>query len=167
MRMESAASAKGRGVRNPRPREGTKLRAIHDLFVVDETALSEWSTALGEDAALADHLPLGDAGGVVGIARNRYTGEPVAGLEIVSLTNGEATEAIVRYLQEDGSFAEGTTTATGIYAILNPMLAEEFEASLDGAIVSTRANKAGSGAPGVFTMNLTIDVDPGFEPFGR
>ena len=140
--------------------------AIHDLFVVDDAALGEWSTALGQDAALADYLPLGDAGGVVGIARNRYTGDPVAGLEIVSLTNGDASEAIVRYLQDDGTFADGTTTATGIYVILNPELAEEFEASLDGAIVSTRANKAGSGAPGVFTMNLTIDVDPGFDPFG-
>lgn len=140
--------------------------AIHDLFVVDDAVLGEWSTALAQDAALADYLPLGDAGGVVGIARNRYTGDPVEGLQIVSLTNGDTTEAIVRYLQDDGTFAEGTTTASGIYVILNPELAEEFEASLDGTIVSTRANKAGSGAPGVFTMNLTIDTDPGSDPFG-
>jgi len=43
--MESAASAKGRGVRNPRPREGTKLRAIHDLFVANKGIPIAFSTS--------------------------------------------------------------------------------------------------------------------------
>lgn len=139
--------------------------AIHDLFVVSEALLGDYSTALGADPAVADYLPLGDAGGVVGIARSRYTGEPVAGVRIVSLTNGDATDAVVRYLQPDGTFSADVTGDSGVYVLLNPALAEEFEAELDGQIVSTRANKAGSGAPGVFTMNLSIDIDPGFDPF--
>lgn len=139
--------------------------AIHDLFVVSDTLLASYSDALAADAALADFLPLGDAGGVVGIVRNRYTGEPFAGARIVSLTNGEATGALVRYLADDGTFGSDATGASGVYVLLDPALAEEFEATVDGAVVSTRANKAGSGAPGVFTMNLTADIDPGSNPF--
>jgi hypothetical protein len=139
--------------------------AIHDIFVIPESVITEYNTALTGDAELADYLPLGDAGGVVGTARNRYTGEPMAGIRLVSLTNGDSTTAIIRYLNEDGSFGTDATSATGTYVLFNPALAEEFEADLDGTIVSTRANKAGSGAPGVFTMNLSIDVDPGSNPF--
>jgi hypothetical protein len=139
--------------------------AIHDLFVVEESLLTTYSDALAMEAELMPSLPLGDAGGVVGIARNRYTGDPVAGIELVSVTNGDATPAKVRYLQDDGTFATGVTGPAGIYVILEPDLAEEFEARLDGEVVSTRANKAGSGAPGVFTMNLSIDIDPGADPF--
>lgn len=139
--------------------------AIHDIFVVPESVLTDYNAALVGDTDVADYLPLGDAGGVVGTARNRYTGEPMAGLRIVSLTNGDSTSAIVRYLNEDGTFGTEATSATGTYVLFNPDLAEEFEAEQGGAIVSTRANKAGSGAPGVFTMNLSIDVDPGSNPF--
>ncbi len=137
--------------------------AIHDLFVVPESTLTAYSDALASDAALEPYLPLGDQGGVVGIARNRYTGEPMAGVQIVSLNSTSFAE--VRYLNEDGTFGTSATSATGVYALLNPGLAEEFEAQLDGAVVSTRPNKAGSGPPGIFTMNLTIDTDPGANPF--
>jgi hypothetical protein len=143
--------------------------AIHDLFLVRESDLVAWSTELAAEPELAEWLPLGDKGGVVGVVRNRYTGEPMAGLRIVSKTNGAATTALVRYLGEDGTFDASETSPTGVYVLLNPALAEEFEAELaggpSGEIASTRANKAGSGAPGVFTMNLTIDTDPGANPF--
>lgn len=151
-----------------KPGEGGEYEpsnAIHDIFVVREADLVAWSEALAGDAELADHLPLGDNGGVVGVARNRYTGAPMAGLRIVSKTSGDATAALVRYLQDDGTFTSDATGAPGVYVLVNPALAEEFEAEEGGTIVSTRANKAGSGAPGVFTMNLTIDTDPGENPF--
>ena len=137
--------------------------AIHDLFAVSVADAEAWSTELATDAALESYLPLGENGGVVGVARNRYTGEPMAGIRIVSV-NADST-AELRYLNADGTFNSDATTETGIYVLLNPMLAEEFEAELDGAIVSTRANRAGSGAPAVFTMNLTINTDPGSNPF--
>ena len=140
--------------------------AIHDLFLVRESDLAAWSTELAAEPELGEWLPLGEKGGVVGVVRNRYTGEPMAGLRIVSKTNGTSTTALVRYLGEDGTFAATETSPTGVYVLLNPALAEEFEAELAGEIASTRANKAGSGAPGVFTMNLTIDTDPGANPFG-
>ena len=139
--------------------------AIHDLFAVPEADAQAWSDELANDPELAEFLPLGENGGVVGVARNRYTGEPEAGITIVSLTNGDSTGAKLRYLEPDGTFNAEATTETGIYVLLDPQLAEEFEAELDGTIVSTRPNKAGSGAPAVFTMNLTINRDPGFNPF--
>lgn len=139
--------------------------AIHDLFVVPDALLATYSDALAADDALADYLPLGEMGGVVGIVRNRYTGEPVPNARIVSLTNGDATGALIRYLADDSTFGSDATGSAGVYVLLNPALAEEFEATVDGAVVSTRANKAGSGAPGVFTMNLTADIDPGANPF--
>lgn len=140
--------------------------AIHDRFLVRESDLMAWSTELAAEAELAEWLPLGEKGGVVGVVRSRYTGEPMAGLRIVAKINGTSTTALVRYLGGDGTFARTQTSSTGVYVLLNPALAEEFEAELAGEIVSTRANKAGSGAPGVFTMNLTIDTDPGANPFG-
>lgn len=139
--------------------------AIHDVFAVRQADADAWSAQLAMEAELADALPLGENGGVVGVARNRYTGTPVAGVRIVSLTNGADTPAVLRYLNEDGTFNADATTATGVYVLLNPQLAEEFEAEMDGAIVSTRANRAGSGAPAVFTMNLTVNADPGENPF--
>ena len=139
--------------------------AIHDLFAVPQSDIDAWNAALGNDAALEGFLPLGDNGGVVGVARNRYTGEPAAGIKIVSLDNGANTGAIVRYLNTDGTFNADATTSTGVYVLFNPVLAEEFEAAKDGVVVSTRANRAGSGAPAVFTMNLTINLDPGVNPF--
>ena len=152
------------GLAKPEPNTGYEAaNAIHDVFVVPEDTLAGYSTALDADPDAAEHLPLGDNGGVVGIARNRYTGEPQAGVRIVSLSSPSA--ALVRYLAEDGTFGADATSATGVYVILNPALAEEFEAQQDGQVVSTRANKAGSGPPGIFTMNLTIDIDPGSNPF--
>jgi len=133
--------------------------AIHDLFAVPQADADAWSAALGAEPELAGSLPLGENGGVVGVARNRYTGEPVAGVTIESLKSDST--AILRYLDEDGTFNTTATSATGIYVVFEPALAEEFEARLDGAVVSTRPNKAGSGPPAIFTMNLTINVDPG------
>jgi len=140
--------------------------AIHDLFVISQADVDVWNAALMGDAEVAAFLPLGENGGDVGVARSRYTGEPVVGARIVSLTNGDQTGAIVRYLNEDGmTFNPDATTSTGVYVLVNPDLAEEFEAEIDGQILSTRANKAGSGAGGIFTMNLTINLDPGMDPF--
>lgn len=152
------------GLAKPQAAGYEAANAIHDIFVVPEDTLGAYSAALQSDSEAAEHLPLGDNGGVVGIARNRYTGEPQAGVRIVSLSG--SSRAIVRYLEEDGSFGTEATSPTGVYVILDPALAEEFEAQIDGGVVSTRANKAGSGPPGIFTMNLTIDTDPGMNPFG-
>jgi len=137
--------------------------AIHDLFAVPEADAAAWSAELANEAGLEGFLPLGENGGVVGVARNRYTGQPMAGIRIVSLEDD--SPALLRYLNPDGTFNADATTETGIYVLLNPLLAEEFEAELDGTVVSTRPNRAGSGAPAVFTMNLTINTDPGSNPF--
>jgi hypothetical protein len=151
------------GLAKPETAGYEAANAIHDIFVVPEATLAAYSSALMSDSETSEHLPLGDNGGVVGIARNRYTGEPEPGVRIVSLAGTSA--AVVRYLGEDGTFGTDATTATGVYVIVDPALAEEFEAQKDGVVVSTRANKAGSGPPGIFTMNLTIDTDPGSDPF--
>jgi hypothetical protein len=151
------------GLAKPESAGYEAANAIHDVFVVPAQTLADYSAGLESDADAAEHLPLGENGGVVGIARNRYTGEPQPGVQIVSLQ--PTTYALVRYLGSDGSWSVDATTDTGVYAILNPALAEEFEAQMGGAVVSTRPNKAGSGPPGIFTMNLTIDVDPGSNPF--
>ena len=151
------------GLAKPQAAGYEAANAIHDIFVVPEDTLAAYSAALETDSEAAEHLPLGDNGGVVGIARNRYTGEPQPGVRIVSLAGTSA--ALVRYLGEDGTFGSDATSSTGVYVILDPALAEEFDAQIDGQVVSTRANKAGSGPPGIFTMNLTIDTDPGSNPF--
>ena len=151
------------GLAKPEANGYEAANAIHDVFVVPAQTLADYSASLESDADAAPHLPLGESGGVVGIVRNRYTGDPQPGVQIASLSG--TSNAVIRYLNADGSWSSGVTTGTGVYAILNPVLAEEFEAQMDGAVVSTRPNKAGSGPPGIFTMNLTVDVDPGANPF--
>ena len=151
------------GLAKPEANGYEAANAIHDVFVVPAQTLADYSATLEADAEAAEHLPLGENGGVVGIVRNRYTGEPQSGIQIASL-NG-VSSAVIRYLNADGTWGTDATSETGVYAILNPVLAEEFEAQMGGAVVSTRPNKAGSGPPGIFTMNLTVDVDPGSNPF--
>ncbi len=121
---------------------------IHDIWVVPEGELQDWSDALGGDGDVdpAD-LPLGEAGGVVGLVRDS-AGVPTAGAVVASTE--DVSEAVVRYLNDDGSFGVDSTSDLGIFVILNPAVPESFEATLDG--VSLGGGTAGSTAGAVFTL---------------
>lgn len=127
--------------------------SIHDLWAVPESDLQNWSDELSMDPEIpADNLPLGDAGGVVGLVRDP-SNQPIAGVEVASTDDGST--AFIRYLQDDGSFTTDRTSDLGIFVIIDPALAEEFEASLDGASIGV--GTAGSANSAIFTLIFNAD----------
>lgn len=128
---------------------------IHDIWSVQESRLLDWTMALeGDPEIAAGLLPLGQAGGVIGLVRDEATGEPVAGVTIVSESGG--SNAIVRYLMEDDTFGTQMTSPTGIYVILEPELAEEFTPMIDGVEVGF-SGTAGSAGGAAFTLVMNVD----------
>jgi hypothetical protein len=122
--------------------------SIHDIWAVPETDLQNWSDELAMDAAIPPaNLPLGEAGGVVGLVRDA-AGLPVAAAEVVSTDAGSG--AFIRYLQDDGSFTTDRTSDLGIFVIIEPALAEEFEVMVDGMVVG--GGTAGSANGAIFTL---------------
>jgi hypothetical protein len=122
--------------------------SIHDLWAVPESDLQNWSDELSMDAEIpAENLPLGDNGGVVGLVRDA-AGLPLAGAEVASTDAGSG--AFIRYLQDDGTFGIDRTSDLGIFVIIEPALAEEFEVTIDGAVVG--GGTAGSANGAIFTL---------------
>lgn len=123
----------------------------HDLWLVTDVALAAWSNMLSLDPAIPPtELPLGVAGGVVGRVRDA-AGLPVSGATVAS-TNA-ASSALVRYLNDDGTFGTTATGSLGLFVVIDPNLAESFEAELDGASLGTAPTTSSPGA--VFTLVFT------------
>jgi hypothetical protein len=121
---------------------------IHDVWAVPETDLQDWSDELQMDAMIpAENLPLGDTGGVVGLVRDA-SGTPLANAVVSSTDDGSG--AFIRYLADDGSFSTDRTSDLGIFVILEPALAEQFEVTVDGAVVG--GGTAGSADGAIFTL---------------
>jgi hypothetical protein len=124
---------------------------VHDLWLVSDVALAAWSNMLALDPTIPPaELPLGVAGGAVGRVRDA-AGLPVSGATVTP-TNG-ASDALVRYLNDDGTFGATATGSLGLFVILDPNLAESFEATLDGMSLGTAITTSAPGA--VFTLAYT------------
>lgn len=122
----------------------------HDVFAVPSATLTAWSALLMKDPALADALPLGSKGGVVGIVRDA-TSQPVAGA-VVLPTNKPST-AEIRYLGDDAnSFNAAMTGVSGLFVIVKPALAEKFAVAGAPEAVGTAA----STQDGIFVMALDL-----------
>lgn len=127
--------------------------SIHDIWAVPDSDLADWSDALADDAMIpAENLPLGEAGGVVGLVRDSGN-QPVAGAVVSSTEDGSG--AFIRYLNDDGTFGTDSTSDLGIFVILEPALAESFEVEVGGAIVG--GGTAGSADGAIFTLIVNAD----------
>jgi hypothetical protein len=138
------------------PAEGSAYavaNGIHDLWLVPSASLDAWSTALGTDADVpAELLPLGDAGGIVGLVRDA-AGLPIAGA-VVEAAPGSA--AIVRYVAADNTIVADATTDTGVFVILGgAQTGEDYTASVGGSVVAE--GRAGTSNNVVFTMILNAE----------
>jgi hypothetical protein len=123
----------------------------HDLWLVSTNAVMAWSNMLSLDPSIPpDVLPLVVAGGVVGLVRGA-DGLPLAGATVSSTNAG--SDALIRYLAGDGTFNTTGTGDFGLFVILDPALAERFEAELDG--MSLGEATAGSAIGAVFTVVFT------------
>jgi len=129
---------------------------IHDLWLVPSGPLGMWSTALGMDAEIpATSLPLGDAGGVIGLVRDS-AGMPIAGAVVAPDDAGSG--ALIRYVNADNTVAADMTTETGIFiAVGVSQLGEDFTASMGGSPIPGASGTAGSANGAVFTLILNAD----------
>jgi len=122
---------------------------VHDLWLVSSDALAAWSAMLASDPAVPPGaLPLGLQGGVVGLVRDS-TGAPVSGATVTS----DRSAAFVRYLANDGTFNSIATGDLGLFVILEPALAEQFEAVVDGVTIGN--SLAISAENAIFTLVFT------------
>src|SRR5690606_12045280 len=141
------------------PAAGTNYgpaNTIRDIWVVPADALSDWSGYLGGDPDFMDQLPLGEAGGVVGLVRDAETGEPVAGAVVVP-TNPDTSGAVIRYLNENGDdFDDTMTSSQGVFVIVKPGLAETFAVTIDDEPVEGVQGTAGSANGAIFTLIMSI-----------
>jgi hypothetical protein len=142
------------------PAEGTAYgpaNAIHDIWAVPEADLTAWSALLLLDLELTEFLPLGEAGGVVGIVRNAATGDLIEGAVVVSV-DPDTTSAKVRYLNEAGDgFTADMTSTQGMFVIVDPGLGEDFDVEI-GGVSQGLSGTAGSANGAIFTliMNVTL-----------
>ncbi|MGB1701151.1 MAG: hypothetical protein ACPHRO_14430, partial [Nannocystaceae bacterium] len=130
--------------------------SLHDIWAIAVADVDGFTALLQADMTFPqDKLPLGDAGGVVGVVRDTATGMPVAGATVVPTAGADNSNAVIRYLNEaqDG-FDEVGTGSSGLFVLVGPGLAETFEAVVDGEVVAGAT--AGSAAGAVFIMMMDI-----------
>jgi len=137
------------------PLDGTTTYGLandaHDLWLVSVNAVNAWSNMLSLDPTIpSDLLPLVEAGGVVGLVRDA-NGLPLAGATVTSTEAGSG--AIIRYLVNDGTFNTAATGDLGLFIVLDPALAEVFEAELAGMPLGE--GTAGTAEGAVFTLVFT------------
>lgn len=139
------------GLASPTAGKYGPMNGIRDIWAVPSASLTEWSGLLAADPDVMMYLPLGDNGGVIGLARDAGTSAPKAGVKVVPVKAD--SKSFVRYLAEDGqSFTSEATGSSGIFIVVNPGLAEEF--TVDGNPEITA--KAGSAKGAAFVMILGV-----------
>jgi hypothetical protein len=123
-----------------------------DLWSVPTASLDAWSAALTTDVDVAPELlPLGDAGGIVGLLRDS-DGLPIAGATISAVEPGG--ESVVRYVAMDNSITADATSENGLFIIVGAVgTGEDFQATVDGAVVAD--GRAGTANNVVFTLIMT------------
>jgi len=95
---------------------------VHDLWLVNNADLDQWSALMQSDVEAAPYLPLGNLGGVVGLVRDP-NGTPMSGVTVTPVRR--LSQAVVRYVA-GADVVDSETAASGIFIIVNPGLAEEF-----------------------------------------
>ena len=80
----------------------------------------------------------------------------MAGAQVVPVNPGDST-ALVRYLNDDGAtFNDQASSSNGVFVLVSPSLAEEFQVDMGGNTISTDNGTAGSASGAVFTMIMNV-----------
>ncbi|MBN2714680.1 MAG: hypothetical protein JXX14_02425 [Deltaproteobacteria bacterium] len=134
---------------------GTRNPNLITIKQSDLTLLSD--ILLADFPALADVLPLGDKGGVLGNIRDVVTGDMVSGITLRSTR--DTSVAQIFYLNEtkDG-FVETMSSSSGIFVIIGAGLAEEFDAWYGESIVSRRPATIGETVGILLTTTFQIEM---------
>jgi hypothetical protein len=125
---------------------------VHDLWAVQLSTLDAFNVALAADPSVpAELLPLGEAGGVIGIVRDSG-GTPIEGAVVESTDGG--SQAIVRYVTDQGGIDTTGTHGSGAFIVLGVVpTGEDFAATLEG--VPLAAGRAASANGLVFALVMT------------
>jgi hypothetical protein len=128
----------------------------HDVKMMSQDKLDEWSGYLASFSDLSSYLPLGQAGAVV--ARVRYVGSGDGVPGVVMESTQETSNALIYYLNEaEDGFDQTATGSSGIFLLFNPGLAEKFVAMKDGAEVSRSPATMGQTAGSIYTNTVQIE----------
>ncbi len=132
-----------------------RTNTFHDLWVAPTPVLESWSALLQEDPEAAPHLPLGPAGGVVGVVREGATGTPLPGVTVAPLE--PPSGAVIRYLNatRDG-FNGDESAAHGLFVILGPGVGERFVPLQDGVPVDSAQGQARDAPGSISTLVLEL-----------
>jgi hypothetical protein len=128
-----------------------------DIKIIKKTDLSAMSDALKADFPdESDRLPLGEKGGVLGVIKHVVSGDGVK--DAVLKSANDSTSARIYYLNEarDG-FTTGKTSSNGIFVIMQPGLAEEFNAFIGSKKVSRRSATAGETSGVLFATTVQVE----------
>jgi hypothetical protein len=107
------------------------------------------------DPELADFLPLGESGGVVGLVRDATTGDLIEGAVVVSV-DPDASSAKVRYLNAAGDgFTTEMTSTQGMFIVVDPGLGEDFDVEI-GGVSQGLSGTAGSANGAIFTLIMNV-----------
>ena len=131
------------------------LMRLQSFQAFDE--LARWNGLLANDPALADFLPLGLEGGVIGLARDRATGVPMSGVEVIPKTP-LVTSTMNRYLSEDQQSFNSTSTGTsGLFILVDlRTTGDEFTADIGNGEIDAVSGTAGSTNDALFVMVLNV-----------
>lgn len=132
-----------------------RTNTFHDLWVAQTPLLEGWSALLQADPEAAPHLPLGVAGGVVGIVRERATGSTVAGAVVTPLE--PPSGAVIRYLNAARDGFQGEATAEhGLFVLLHPGVGERFVVEVDGMALASAQGQARDAPGSISTLVLEV-----------
>jgi hypothetical protein len=132
----------------------------HDIWAVPEQIMNEWSDLLLADDIYQQFAPLGENGGVLGKVRDMDTGKGVEGITLKSRLPESETRAIVLYISEDGkSLKTDTTSSNGLCIILDPQIAEKFDAYRGDERVNIVELTAGQAFDAIMTTAIQVDYD--------
>lgn len=129
----------------------------HDVKMMPQSMLDEWSGYITDfDSGLSGYVPLGDNGGAIGSLRHVENGEGVAGATLVSQL--DTSTAIILYLNEDmDGFNDVETSSNGMFVILEPALAEKFDAWKDDEIISRLAGTFGETFGAIYSNTVHVE----------
>lgn len=131
----------------------------HDIWFVSEALISSYSDLLvAHDSSLTAYVPLGEKAGVIGKIRDQDTGEPVAGIELVSRTPGSIAQ--IFYLTEGGDGLQtDASSSNGHFIVLDASLAEKLDAYQGSEIVSVHEATLGQAFGALFTTSIQVNDD--------
>ncbi len=130
----------------------------HDILLVKNAVLEEWSNRLSADDEMSNHMPLGQRGGVVGAVPCIDSGNAVVGATVVPL-NADSN-AKIGYLNADGTgFVKDGITESGVFVIVNPGTAEKFDVYIGDQKINVTTVRVGSKSGYIFSVDIPVECD--------